>query len=644
MATLLQQYQSGKITASQYNAAVAPKISTPTPTPVKTVTPTVTPTSTSSGGGGSSAPSTQNAAFNPNNGQPLYAGQTITFQGKTYVGTTVKPTPTSTPTSTSTPAPIPSSSTSGIYPSTTPANQALADFQSGKITSAQYNTWAATQTSTSTVTPPASSTTLTTQPSNVINFDPNTGKQLTPGQTVTYNGQTYTQGQPLGSQNGVIPPATSPIAPITPITPPSPYSPTNQTYVTPELTKLLGVTSNLTPGMSGSDVTALQTYLISQGLNIPSGATGYYGDETKAAVTEWQKKNNIQPASASDYGYFGPKSMAFLKQQGTPTPTDTGTTGLEPTTGPSTNPDPAVADQQNTIYSILKNQYGLDYTPETLQAAFQYNPGQSYQQILIDVMTSLGLVDIKTHFDDITTKINAIDAEKQKKIEAVNSNPWLSEGLRAKRVSAIESSYATKKSDQVDTLNLLEKQYNDGLQQAENAANKTLDVYNKEFSAQTDLLKTLVQDAQKQINAEATAKAKTTSTTDKLLTVAEAKTLGVPYGTTQSQASQMGITPTAPTKTTTTSTKPINIGTTTVTQDEINRGKVQLDQARGTDGYTDPNLFKAMYDAWLKAGGTADTFIKYYPPKNYINPAPQSTPLPAILRTGVSTSTAGRTL
>lgn len=57
-----------------------------------------TGTSTSSS---SSSTSKINAAYNPNNGTPLYSGQTTTFQGKTYVGTT--PVPTKTPTPTQTP-------------------------------------------------------------------------------------------------------------------------------------------------------------------------------------------------------------------------------------------------------------------------------------------------------------------------------------------------------------------------------------------------------------------------------------------------------------------------------------------------------------------------------------------------------------
>lgn len=66
--------------------------------------------------------------------------------------------------------------------------------------------------------------------------------------------------------------------------------------------------SNLTPGMSGASVKQLQNFLIANGYNIPDGATGYYGNETKAAVLQWQKDNGVDYSSGP--GYWGPKSIS----------------------------------------------------------------------------------------------------------------------------------------------------------------------------------------------------------------------------------------------------------------------------------------------------------------------------------------------
>jgi peptidoglycan hydrolase-like protein with peptidoglycan-binding domain len=55
----------------------------------------------------------------------------------------------------------------------------------------------------------------------------------------------------------------------------------------------------------GADVTCLQAGLIAAGYSIPAGATGFYGEQTEAAVTEWQGANGL-PAT----GYFGALSRA----------------------------------------------------------------------------------------------------------------------------------------------------------------------------------------------------------------------------------------------------------------------------------------------------------------------------------------------
>ncbi|HVW71899.1 MAG TPA: peptidoglycan-binding domain-containing protein, partial [Candidatus Paceibacterota bacterium] len=56
------------------------------------------------------------------------------------------------------------------------------------------------------------------------------------------------------------------------------------------------------------DVSALQSFLISQGYSIPAGATGYFGGQTRAALAAYQKAHGITPAA----GYFGPRTRAYL--------------------------------------------------------------------------------------------------------------------------------------------------------------------------------------------------------------------------------------------------------------------------------------------------------------------------------------------
>jgi peptidoglycan hydrolase-like protein with peptidoglycan-binding domain len=59
---------------------------------------------------------------------------------------------------------------------------------------------------------------------------------------------------------------------------------------------------DLTLGRSGVEVTNLQKFLITQGHTIPAGATGYFGEQTRTALAQFQSKHGISPAA----GYFGP--------------------------------------------------------------------------------------------------------------------------------------------------------------------------------------------------------------------------------------------------------------------------------------------------------------------------------------------------
>ncbi len=67
---------------------------------------------------------------------------------------------------------------------------------------------------------------------------------------------------------------------------------------------------DLTVGASGSDVTALQQYLVSRGyLVMPAGASyGYFGELTRSALARFQSANGITPAA----GYFGQKTRSYI--------------------------------------------------------------------------------------------------------------------------------------------------------------------------------------------------------------------------------------------------------------------------------------------------------------------------------------------
>jgi peptidoglycan hydrolase-like protein with peptidoglycan-binding domain len=69
---------------------------------------------------------------------------------------------------------------------------------------------------------------------------------------------------------------------------------------------------DLTTGMQGEDVKALQTILMAAGYEIPAGPTGFFASQTKTALAKYQAEKDIVPA----VGYFGSITRAQMKTAG----------------------------------------------------------------------------------------------------------------------------------------------------------------------------------------------------------------------------------------------------------------------------------------------------------------------------------------
>jgi len=82
--------------------------------------------------------------------------------------------------------------------------------------------------------------------------------------------------------------------------------------------ELSTLSTSLSRGSTGSEVTKLQTFLISQNLLTPSQATGYFGPATEKAVRTFQINQQIpnDPGSSVPYGsgFVGQRTLARINQ------------------------------------------------------------------------------------------------------------------------------------------------------------------------------------------------------------------------------------------------------------------------------------------------------------------------------------------
>lgn len=111
------------------------------------------------------------------------------------------------------------------------------------------------------------------------------------------------------------------------------------------------------------------------------------------------------------------------------------------------------------------------------------------------------------------------------------------------------------------------------------------------------------------------------------LSVSDARALGVPYGTTKSEAAAMGKVPQYESSGGSGGpiTGAVTSGNLVISQSDIDIGSSNLRASASSgseaDGkYADPTVYLNMYKKWIDNGGRAADFLRYYPYEQWINP------------------------
>jgi len=153
-------------------------------------------------------------------------------------------------------------------------------------------------------------------------------------------------------------------------------------------------------------------------------------------------------------------------------------------------------------------------------------PPKTWDEIYKEAYDTSGLTDIKKKIEDLDAKILQRKNDLYAEEEEITGNPWLFE---ASKLGKVKREYDRANKDielLVDQRKSLADEYNTGIKSAGDVADRAL----KGWEAQAKLYQ-----------AELDYLVK--SGTDEVLSVAEAKALKVPYGTTKSEAIKMGIVP-----------------------------------------------------------------------------------------------------
>ena len=171
---------------------------------------------------------------------------------------------------------------------------------------------------------------------------------------------------------------------------------------------------NLTVGSRGSDVTALQQFLVAKGyLQMPAGVSyGHFGPLTKAAVARWQVANGISPA----VGYFGPISRAAIASQMATSP-------VSPVPNPNLSPSVEI-DTPSALGMRVNRIMLFRATPfEVRPGDFATLDGSGFSKTSNKVYFNGGNLIIGTSTDGTTLKISvpASLAEGEYKLSVSNA-------------------------------------------------------------------------------------------------------------------------------------------------------------------------------------------------------------------------------
>lgn len=176
-------------------------------------------------------------------------------------------------------------------------------------------------------------------------------------------------------------------------------------------------TMDLTIGSTGSEVTALQNWLISKGHSIPAGATGYFGAQTQSALAAWQAANGVSPAA----GYFGPITRAKINAMGG------GTTGGS--TGGSTGLSGGAGsvDEYTLMSSINNEEVGEDEEDvEVFGMEIESDDGSDLEFTAVKLVFNEGTAgsDFEDYADEVSVWFDGEEVARVDADEFNDDNDW----------------------------------------------------------------------------------------------------------------------------------------------------------------------------------------------------------------------------
>ncbi len=215
-------------------------------------------------------------------------------------------------------------------------------------------------------------------------------------------------------------------------------------------------------------------------------------------------------------------------------------------------------------------------SPDSVTQSASKSPLNAATDYLSQALTALGATDAKKQFDDQNKEYSDLQTKKADEKNVVNNDPWLAQGVRDRTLAQIDKKYETRELILSNKLKNSEAIYSKIQDQAQWVAGQAMTLSHEQAVMDQNLMLKAFDLAQKQTEADnkhspayveyqdavssgykgsfvqyqnedanrKLAIAKAGQNSDRVLSATEAQSLGVPFGTTASQA--YGLQPTKP--------------------------------------------------------------------------------------------------
>ena len=144
------------------------------------------------------------------------------------------------------------------------------------------------------------------------------------------------------------------------------------------------------------------------------------------------------------------------------------------------------------------------FSPDKFAEAFAIAPQKSVQDFVTEILNQTGFAQIKAKVAEVNKEIEDIANQRDKEISAVETNPWLSESLKSRKVAKVGNDYEGKLNNRINALKVYQGLHDEVLSQAQSAAQQAVSTMKAEQGIKQDQLKFILDQAEKAADLQQT--------------------------------------------------------------------------------------------------------------------------------------------